>query len=97
MFVNKHLEFLALVILFHTNNMCCYGNQLNILFVSAPAAGHIIPLITLANELKDRGHVTALCSTNVERFPRNLVVASGAQFISAGNDPRTKYVYTILY
>ena len=71
-----------------------HGNHqsLNILLVSAPAVGHMIPLASLGRELADRGHKVMLCSTVVQgaKFIGTIAENHGVEFLSAGVDPRNK-------
>lgn len=66
---------------------------LDILLVSAPAIGHLIPLSRLGQELTLRGHRVSLCTTVVGGWnvSKEIVQRHDISFISAGLDPHNRY------
>ena len=68
-------------------------SALDIILVSAPAAGHLIPLSRLGQELAYRGHRVSLCTTVVVgwNFAQEVAMHHNISFISAGLDPQNRY------
>ena len=68
---------------------------LSILFISSFFSGHIIPLLAVGEELVLRGHRVSFLTTEVSgsRLVPDVLKEIGLDFISAGQDPRTKDQY----
>lgn len=68
------------------------GKRLNILMVSYHMNGHLMPLISLGEELKSRGHNVTIAAQRLEgdANPRKVVTEAGLRYFEAGVQHMTK-------
>jgi hypothetical protein len=74
------------------------GKKLNILMVTFHATGHVMPLISLGEELRSRGHDVTIAAQRIEgdRNPEKVVTESGLRFFEAGTMHMTKLEFETL-